>query len=188
MQDRVKTIRLYGVLGAKFGRVHRFVVRSPRDALRVLCIMVPGFERFMADAHQKNLTFSIFIGGDNINKDQLDYPSGRDDIRIAPIIQGSKQGGLFQTILGVALMVASIWLGPGAFFAGLSMTMGGVAALLAPQTKGLSSGDKPENQASYAFNGPVNTQAQGGAVPCLWGELIVGSAVISAGIYAEDRL
>lgn len=188
MKMGLKTIRLYGVLGTKFGRVHRFVVNSPRDALKTLCIMVPGFENFMAESNEKNLTFSLFIGRENIGAEQLDYPTGEDEIRIAPIIQGSKQGGLFQTILGVALMVASIWLGPTAFFAGLSMTMGGVAQLLAPQTKGLASGDKPANQASYAFNGAVNTQAQGGAVPVLFGELIVGSAVISAGIYAEDRL
>jgi hypothetical protein len=53
--------------------------------------------------------------------------------------------------------------------------------------KGRSANDKPENQPSYAFNGPLNTQAQGNPVPVLYGELIVGSAVLSAGITAKDQ-
>ena len=51
----------------------------------------------------------------------------------------------------------------------------------------LSVGDGPDNGASYNFNGPVNTTAQGNPVPLLYGEMFVGSATISAGIYSEDQ-
>lgn len=61
-------------------------------------------------------------------------------------------------------------------------------AVAAPSPRGLSTKDSPQNQASYVFNGPVNTTAQGGPVPVLYGELEIGSAVASAGIYAEDQL
>ncbi|HCW20974.1 MAG TPA: phage tail protein, partial [Achromobacter sp.] len=54
--------------------------------------------------------------------------------------------------------------------------------------RGLSTRDSPDNGASYNFNGPVNTSAQGIPVPVLYGRMIVGSAVISAGIYAEDQV
>jgi predicted phage tail protein len=64
---------------------------------------------------------------------------------------------------------------------------GGMQQLLAPSPKGLSSKDSAANSASYVFNGPVNTEAQGGCVPLLYGELEIGSAVGSAGIYAEDQ-
>ena len=60
--------------------------------------------------------------------------------------------------------------------------------MLAPQAKGLSAVDDPHNRASYSFNGPVNTSAQGNPVGLLYGQAIVGSAVISAGIYAQDQL
>ncbi|MNL81044.1 Bacteriophage lambda tail assembly protein I [compost metagenome] len=60
--------------------------------------------------------------------------------------------------------------------------------MLSPQQKGLSAADGPENGASYNFNGPVNTTAQGNPVPLLYGRMIVGSSVISAGIYAEDQV
>ena len=70
---------------------------------------------------------------------------------------------------------------------GTALMLGGVMQLLSPQQKGLSAKDSPDNGASYNFNGPVNTTAQGNPVPLLYGELIVGSAVISAGIYSEDQ-
>ena len=68
------------------------------------------------------------------------------------------------------------------------MTLGGVVQLLTPQQRALSVKDGPNNGASYNFNGPINTTAQGNPVPVLYGELIVGSATISAGIYAEDQV
>jgi len=59
--------------------------------------------------------------------------------------------------------------------------------MLSPQQRALSAKDGPNNGASYNFNGPVNTTAQGNPVPLLYGELFVGSSTISAGIYSEDQ-
>jgi predicted phage tail protein len=44
----------------------------------------------------------------------------------------------------------------------------------------------PENKPSFLFDGPVNTIAQGHPVPVGYGEMYVGSAVISAGIVTEE--
>ncbi|MGT3282611.1 tail assembly protein, partial [Yersinia enterocolitica] len=44
-----------------------------------------------------------------------------------------------------------------------------------------------ENTASYAFGGPVNTVAQGNPVAIGYGERRIGGAIISAGVYAEDK-
>jgi len=71
---------------------------------------------------------------------------------------------------------------------GIAMVMGGVVQMLSPQQRGLSAKDNPDNGASYNFNGAVNTSAQGNPVPVLYGRMIVGSSVISAGIYAEDQV
>lgn len=59
--------------------------------------------------------------------------------------------------------------------------------LISPQMKGLSAKDSAENKPSYNFNGAVNTTAQGNPVPLGYGRMIIGSAVISAGIYAMDQ-
>lgn len=189
MSDKLRTIRLYGILGTKFGRVHRLAVHNAQEALRALSILIPGFEKFMIESKDQGLSFSLFIGGRNIDpRNEIQLPPGEDDIRIAPVIRGSKRAGLFQTILGVALMISAIWFGPAAFAAGLSLTLGGVAQMLAPQARGLASEDKPDNRPNYSFNGTVNTSAQGATKSLLYGEFITGSAVASAGIYAEDQV
>lgn len=103
--------------------------------------------------------------------------------------------GVFQTVLGVALVAAAFMIpglnaavAMGMLAAGVGMAIGGVFQMLAPTQQGLSTADRPENGASYNFNGPVNTTAQGNPVPLGYGKKIVGSAVVSAGIYSEDQM
>lgn len=86
-----------------------------------------------------------------------------------------------------APLLGGATVGTALFGLGVSLALGGVVQMLSPQQRGLSTRDNPENGASYSFNGPVNTTAQGNCVPVLYGEMMVGSAVVSAGIYAEDQ-
>ncbi|QCU53097.1 tail assembly protein [Burkholderia pseudomallei] len=193
MSEKVRPIRLYGYLGARFGRVRKLVVSSPAQAIRALCVMVPGFERELMESREKGITYAVFAGRRNLGVGDLKFPCGDEDIRIAPILQGAKAGGLFQTVLGAVMAAVGYyfgWTGIGAVIGnmGVAMMAGGISQLLAPSPLGLSAKDSPQNQASYVFNGPVNTTAQGGPVPVLYGELEIGSAVGSAGIYAEDQL
>lgn len=95
---------------------------------------------------------------------------------------------MFQTIIGAVLIVAGTYFGQGWMVnMGYSLALGGVAQMLSPQPKGLGTQDRPDNKPSYNFNGPVNTSAQGNPVPLAYGLVLTGSAVISAGIYAEDQ-
>lgn len=197
--EKVRTVRLYGVLGARFGRVHRLAVNSASEAIRALGILLPGFERFLMESKDNGLTYSVFMGKDNIPQERLCAPAGNDDIRFAPMLIGSKRAGALQTIVGAVLIVvgtiitggtfgAGAPFGSGLIMMGASMVMGGVMQMLSPVPKGLGAQDSPNNRASYSFNGPVNTSAQGNPVGLLYGQLIVGSSVISAGIYAQDQL
>lgn len=194
MSEKVRTIRLYGYLGTRFGRVHRLAVASAAEAIRALCVMVNGFEAELVASKSRGIRYAVFLGRQNIGKDDLVLPPGRDDIRIAPVLQGAKRAGLFQTILGAALIAVGAvisFYGGGAgtplMQFGAAMMLGGVVQMLSPQQVGLSAKDGPDNAASYSFNGPVNTSAQGNPAPLLYGRQTVGSAVISAGIYAEDQ-
>lgn len=194
MTEKLRTIRLYGYLGARFGRIHRLAVASAAEAVRALCAMVPGFEAELIGSKSRGIRYAVFLGRQNIGKDDLALPPGQDDIRIAPVLQGAKRAGLFQTILGAALIAVGAvvsFYGGGAgtpiMQFGAAMMLGGVVQMLSPQQVGLSAKDGPDNAASYSFNGPVNTSAQGNPVPLLYGRLTVGSAVVSAGIYAEDQ-
>ena len=200
MIERIRTVRLYGWLGRAFGREHRLAVASPAEAVRALRALLPGFEKALADSGERGVRFACFAGKRNPAEDELGLPVGDDAIRIAPVLAGAKGGGLFQTILGAVLLAAATFYSGGmaaAFKAGTwvsavaamgaSMMLNGVAQMLSPQQRMLSVGDGPDNGASYNFNGPVNTTAQGNPVPLLYGEMFVGSATISAGIYSEDQ-
>lgn len=191
--EKVRTIRLYGKLGAMFGRSHSFVVDNPAQAIRALCAMIPGFEKHLTESQDNGIGYAVFVGKKNLEKEMLCAPSGSDDIRIAPIILGSKQAGLFQIVVGVVLLVVglatggSTW-GPAIAILGGALALGGAISMLSPQPKAQSSEDRDGSKASYVFNGAVNTQAQGNPVPLMYGEGLTGSAVISAAIRTEDQV
>lgn len=194
--EKMQTVLLSGSLARKFGRRHRITTSSGfRDVVGYLK-QFPGFEQHMTESSDKGVRYAIFNGKENIGQDDLGKPTGRDVIRIVPVISGSKRAGLVQTVIGVVIIALSWWnpLGWSAaavqfgYAAGASMALGGAVQMLSPQPKGLSTQDSPNNRPSYSFNGAVNTSIQGGCVGLLYGLMTVGSAVGSAGIYSEDQL
>ena len=191
---RLTTIRLYGVLGARFGRVHRLAVQTSAEAVKALCINLDGLESYLLNAKKNGMTFAVFRGKRNIGVQDFQELAGNSDIRIAPVMEGAKKAGMFQTILGAGIIVgvATNWTGVGLTFgaglimSGASMMAGGIYQMLSPQPKGLQGRDDPDNKPSYAFGGSVNTLAMGNPVALLYGEREIGGAIISAGIVAED--
>ena len=189
------TIKLYGAL-RQFGREFKLSVRSPAEAIKALCVQIPGFERFISNAKSRGMEFAVFRGSKNLEEKELSY-GGSGEIRIAPVIVGSKRGGILQTIVGIALIVGGVMLNgpfPGNPFspymisAGVAMTAGGVIQMLSPQPKGLKTSAAPENTPGYAFGSAKNTTASGNPVPLCYGKRRVGGAIISAAIYAEDQM
>src|SRR5690606_22105880 len=107
--EAVRTIRLYGPLGTRYGRVHRLAVQNAAEAIRALCVMVPGFEAELVGAKDRGVGYAVLIGKRHLDEEELALPPGEEDIRIAPVIMGSKSGGIFNIILGGALLVLSFW-------------------------------------------------------------------------------
>lgn len=196
--------RLYGVLGRRFGKVHKLDCHTPGEGITGLCVMLPGFQDFMLAAHLDGLAFKISKGKHKMSDvSELGHRHGNRVINIAPVVGGAKNGGLGQVLVGVAVIVASFYtgglasagymsaataasIGSATFAFGVSLTLGGVMQMLSPQPKGLQNREDVDNKASYAFGGPVNTTAQGTALGVLYGKREIGGAVISAGIVAED--
>lgn len=185
--ERWVEINLHGYLGKAFGKTHRFLVKTPREAIKALCMQIPEFKKALEESESKGVTFAVYNGKHNINQNEQFSFKCKDTIRIVPVYIGSKRAGVLQTILGVVLIIASYWTGGATFAAGLAMLAGGVVQLLTPQPQGLKVKEDVDNSASYAFGGPVNTTAQGNPVGVLYGEREVGGAIISAGILAEDQ-
>ncbi len=178
------TILLSGSLANRFGRQHSYQLDSgtTREAFSALKNTIEGFESFIRAQSRKGISYAIFRNRENIGVKDIGL-SGTKEIRIIPVIEGSKDPGL-QIVTGVVLIAAGAITGqPWLISLGVSFTLGGISQLLSPQASTTSSS---ESNPSYAFGGAVNTTAAGSIVGIGYGERRVGGAIISAGIYAED--
>lgn len=187
----LREVRLYGHLGRRFGRIHHLAVESAAEAVRALCVVVEGFERYVLQHSAPG--YRVWAGRANLGADDLAQPVGtREVIRIVPVVEGAKRQGLGQTIVGAVLIVAGMVMtaygvpgGAQVTQAGIAMVIGGVIQMLSPQ-RGADGTEQDKNGPSYSFNGAVNVDAEGGCVPVLYGEMIVGSVVVSGGIRTAD--
>ncbi|KGK23867.1 tail assembly protein [Pseudomonas plecoglossicida] len=185
-------IRLGGFLGKKYGKHHHFLLErgDAKEAAKALDANYPGFARDLAEAQGRGLRFAVFKNGKNIGEGDLDRGGARE-LWFVPVIHGSKRGGLLQTVLGVALIVAASFasggLAAGLMGAGIANVAGGVLQMLSPQAAGLSQSGAPENLPSYAFGSAKNTTASGLPVPICIGHRRWGGAIISASIVAQDK-
>lgn len=184
----LREIRVYGKLAEFLGqRVFHAAVNSAADAIRFLCANFHGLEAHMAEHH-----YRLSTGSHLTSLDELHHPSGQSIIRIAPVVAGA--GGWGRVAAGIALITASFFIPGGAAIAGIalkslafsvgaSLTLSGVAQLLTPvprQPTGPDSESDPRK--SYSFSGIQNTARQGVPIPVIYGEVITGSVVISAGV------
>lgn len=191
--EKMVVVRLYGKTGALFGREHRLSVGSVREALRALCIMLPGFERWLETSQQRGVTYTVFNGEKNLAEKDLLLDGVHDVIRIAPILIGSKQAGLLQTIFGAVLVVVgavlSVYSMGGSaplIQAGIGLMVGGVMQMLSPvATMGVTNTE--DTRKSYSFGSPANMSAAGSGLPILYGQREIGGVLISGGIYAEQQ-
>lgn len=182
------TVKLSGRLARMFGRDHKFFLDtgSVNEAFSALRNALPGFKSEIERANKLGMRYAIFRNRTNEGKDAFSLDGSRE-IRIIPVLEGSKRGGILQTIIGVVMIGAGVFFGqPWLVQAGIGVAIGGVIQMLSPQAKGLSVTEDSANRPSYAFGGPVNTVAMGNPVGILAGRRQIGGAIISAGIYAED--
>lgn len=200
-------VRLYGELRKEFGAVHHFDIRSPAEAFRALLANFPKFASHLATSADRGIGYKVIANKDVIaHVDDLRNPTGQSVIKIAPVVMGATSKSMTQILIGAAILAVAWWnplgwayagnsmfaagalTGAGSIMVGLgtSLILGGVAQMLAPSPPTLQANESPGNEPSYLFNGPVNTTAQGQAVPVGYGQVLIGSAVISAGVSTEE--
>ncbi|WP_060516466.1 tail assembly protein [Pseudomonas sp. NBRC 111134] len=193
LNAELMTIKLSGPLVRRFGRVHRRFIDTGtvKEVFSALRATLPGFEQEVKRLDSLGMRFAIFRNGKNVGPQDFER-SGSREIRIVPVVGGSKRGGILQTIVGAIMIVAGAFLSSTPFGApligaGIGLTAGGVIQMLSPQAKGLSQSAAPENLPSYAFGSAKNTTASGNPVPICIGERRWGGAIISASIEAQDK-
>ena len=180
------TVKLYGDLGARYGRVFRLDVASPAEAIHALCSQLRGLRQyFTAHGTQKFLV----RGHQDYDETDLSYPQSTGTLKVVPIVQGTGAWG--KIIAGAALAVVGFFIpvvGAAVTSMGLALAMGGISQLLAPRQQGKATPEKAQNQPSQAFDGAVNTMGQGGPVPLGYGRLLVGSQIISVGFSTNNEI
>jgi predicted phage tail protein len=192
----LRKIRVYGQLAKFLGqRVFEADVASAAEAVRFLVVNFPQLEKHMADQH-----YRVSVGKYALTMDELHDPAGQHEIKVVPVLVGAG-GNVGRILIGAALIVGAFFTG-GATIGllglaapvavstvlagiGVSLVLGGVAGLLTPTPKINTPGTPQDNndpRKSYSFSGIQNTSRQGTPVPIVYGETLVGSVVISAGI------
>jgi predicted phage tail protein len=182
----LRTIRIYGRL-AKFLKRRKFEadVASAAEAVRFLLANFPQLEPELVKGH-----YRVSVGDYDLAENELQAPAGQQEIKIIPVVAGA--GAVGRIIAGVALIALSFIPGVGALGVSLligvgsSLVLGGVAQLLTPvptlSATGSTADTSKDPRKSYSFSGIQNTSRQGLPVPICYGEVLIGSVVISAGI------
>ena len=187
-----KKIKVYGTLRKFLGQSEFKVdLNTPREAISFLKCNFKGIEEHMARQH-----YTIQCGKKVITKDLLNLNT-EEDIRIIPIVHGNffpillGAGALFgssaiaattfgSTVLGTLLTSALTSIGT-------SMVIDGVTSMLSPQQNNMSPTgqdalDPAALASNYSFTGLTNISRAGIPVNLVYGEIVVGSIVVSNGV------
>ena len=187
----LKTVKLYGHLGRRFGKVHRLDVADACDAVRALSALHPGFKQALVE-HRGG--YRVILDNAPMH-DRLELQLPSREIKFVPVVAGAGHG-LGEVILGAALIVASFYApelaasmgmsaGAGTALGGMALSMG-MTMVMTGIAQALSKPPQTTYSNSFNFGAPVNTTAQGSPVPVLYGRAIVGSFIASASLQAYD--
>ena len=219
----IQTVRLLGELGQRYGVEHRYTnLRTPAEAIKLLCINHPELQRELITAHEHGIGYRVIQADTDLDYPDLGLPIGQHDLIVAPVIAGSGGGGVGRILIGAALVAGAFFTG-GATIGllglaapvavstaigaiGASLILGGVSQLLSPQptignlgSNRLGSGDSlstdgpqsvtrgTDGRQSYAYTGAANTVGVGATIPVAYGEVLIGSQLLSANVDVTDE-
>ena len=193
----LRKIKLYGELAKFLGqKTFEAEVHSAAQAIRFLVVNFPQLEKHMADRDYK-----VAIDNWELEEKELHYPNGQEDVKIIPVVGGEGGRGVGKVLLGAALIGGAFLINPALSFSfqsgvtgfasagaltqavvytGGSLILSGVAEMLTPVPT--ISEREQDPRLSFNFSGIQNTSRAGVAVPVIYGEVLTGSVVISAGI------
>lgn len=179
-----------------YGRLRKFIgessfeinADSPRKAFSFLMSNFKGVKE-----HFKDQEYCVMAGNVRVTEDLLDMQT-ESDIKIIPVVHGEivpfVLGAAFLgagaavtagvTIFGVTI-AASI--GTALTAMGTSLLLQGVSDLLTPdQVRPNVSRQEDPQDPSYIFTGLLNNSKQGVPINIVYGEILIGSTVVSSSI------
>jgi predicted phage tail protein len=158
-------IHLHGILAKKYGKVHNFVVKEPKDVLRAFEANYENFNHDIKELLKKNIVYTIVA--DNCwlkSKNSFDEKKIKK-IDFLPCILGAGPAVVFGIISLVVAVASAIY----------SYIQSGKQQY--PSIPGAEGTSSASNK-SMAFSNRENITEQGNPVPLAYGRLRVGSYVI----------
>ena len=197
----LRKVKLYGELADFVGHKELEAgINSTADAIRFLITNFPKLE-----AHMNERYYKVLVNDYEITEKEIQNPTGKSDINIVPVISGAG-GNVGKVLLGAALIGTAFMTGGvtgGAFFKaatvegsfaaagfltkaavtiGGALVLQGVSDMLFPTPKMPEFSNEEDPRISFSFSGIQNTSRAGTSHPIVYGEIVTGSVVISAGI------
>ena len=197
----LRKVKLYGEL-AEFVGHKEFEVQADSIA-KVVSFLVNNFPQ--VEKYMNPKFYQVKVGNYSIDKDEIHFPIGQEDIHIVPVIAGAGRG-VGKILLGAAL-IAGAFLLPiaggaatfslqaglgGGFLAksmvylGASLVLSGVSDMLFPMPKPKEFRSEEDPRLSFSFSGAQNTSRAGTPVPLVYGTMITGSVVISGAVDTQQ--
>lgn len=199
MPTELREVHLHGAL-RRFGRSFRLAVATPAEAVRALCVQVPGLRAALREGFYRVTTGPRGRRRDR-DEDGLTVGFG-GPLHIVPVVAGAGGGkglGWALAIAGVALLgaafAAPLLLGGGLLagasiggisattvgLVGASLALQGVSMLLAPKvaTPGSAGADTGDKMDSFLFGGAPDRPVTGRPVPVGFGTFLVLCTPIS---------
>ena len=120
----LRKVKLYGKL-AEFVGHKEFEVEANTvgKAVSFLIHNFPELENYMSPKY-----YQVKVGDNDIGKEEIHYPIGKEDIHFIPVIQGAGRG-LGKILLGAALIGIAIASGGAGFMAGGGFGFAGAGAM-----------------------------------------------------------
>ncbi|HDL4123696.1 TPA: tail assembly protein, partial [Mannheimia haemolytica] len=178
-------IKFYGNL-KKFGSEFSLEVKDTAEAIRALCTQISGLREALRDGVYKVRIGKQYLDPSALEKGLFYCLKKGQTIHFTPVIKGAKSGGVFNFVLGAALIGAAFFTGGASIAAwgagakmmgmlGASMLLGGVSQMLTKMPKAPTMGNETEKESSTAFSNLNNLVTQGKPVPLAYGLIRTGS-------------
>ena len=180
----LKKIIVYGKLKKFLGQKEFEVdLNSPAEAFSFLYCNFKNIQEHMADQ-----LYVIKVGSKVITEDLLNIQT-KENIKIIPVVHGN----FFGIVLGFALkygakeFIKNKIIQTVVTYIGTTLILQGVNEILAPQENtnlptGQDSLDPSALASNYSFTGLTNISNAGVPVNLVYGEILVGSIVVSNGV------
>jgi predicted phage tail protein len=206
----LRDIYLHGALRERFGGHFALAVETPRETVRALCAVLPDFRHAIEQGEWRLVVRRPGKSAIPLDIDGLGWRLRKGHLHIVPAASGSGGRGVGKAIIGVALIAAAFAIpaavgasagmatslfGPVAGISisysnvalfGVSLLLSGVAQMLSPQPKPTGQFQGADARPSYLITGPQNIARQGVPVPLAYGQCMIGSVLVSAGLRAEE--